>query len=198
MVPLLVCSLIGWAVILERMWQYRKMGRELRVFHYEALNALLRSESEKTKSLIQAHIELPTAQLLQTALERLSHADPRLKDGWKEAIERRRQLVNLDIKKNLWILGTIGSSAPFIGLAGTVIGVLQSFGEMSKKGVGGFTVVAGGISEALIATAAGIVVAVIAVVAYNAFQTFCSKLILTVKIQSEEMAEVLAESRHGV
>lgn len=196
MIPLLVCSLIGWAVIFERLWRYRKLGQELRSFHLEAMNSLLRSEIEGLKTLCAKNAELPTAVLLQTALERLAAKDERLRKNWVEAVDRRRLMVNQELRKNLWVLGTIGSAAPFIGLAGTVVGILQSFNEMAKKGAGGFAVVAAGISEALIATAAGIIVAVIAVVAFNAFQTKWSALVLMIRIQTEEFAEALA-TLHG-
>lgn len=196
MVPLLVCSLVGWAVIFERFWRYRKLGNELRSFHLEAMNSLLRSEVDGLKSLCAKNSELPTAILLQTALERLGAKDERLRKNWVEAVDRRRLMVNQELRRNLWMLGTIGSAAPFIGLAGTVVGILQSFNEMAKKGAGGFAVVAAGISEALIATAAGIIVAVIAVVAFNAFQTKWGALVLMIRIQTEELAEALS-TLHG-
>jgi biopolymer transport protein ExbB len=125
-------------------------------------------------------------------LERLSSNDRRIRAKWIEALERRRQLLNQDLKRNLWILGTIGSASPFIGLFGTVVGVLRSFQEMARTGSGGFAVVAAGISESLIATAAGIVVAVIAVMAFNAFQTRWNALVLTIRIHTEEFTEVLS------
>ena len=75
------------------------------------------------------------------------------------------------LKKHLWILGTVASSAPFIGLLGTVVGIIKSFESMAIAGTGGFAVVAAGISEALVATALGLAVAIIAVIFYNYFQT---------------------------
>jgi biopolymer transport protein ExbB/TolQ len=70
----------------------------------------------------------------------------------------------------LWVLGTIGSLAPFIGLFGTVWGILRSFHDMATQGSGGFAVVASGISEALVATAAGLLVAIIALAFFNWLQ----------------------------
>lgn len=194
MYPLLICSLLVWAVVFERLWRYRKLGEELRSFHLEALNTLLRNEWESLRSLCSRHPSLPTSRLISAALERLSAKDERLRERWQEALERRRQLVNQELRQNLWILGTIGSSAPFIGLFGTVVGILRSFQDMAQKGSGGFAVVAAGISESLVATAAGIVVAVVAVVAYNAFQTRLNHLVLTIKIHAEEFAEILDAS----
>jgi biopolymer transport protein ExbB len=123
--------------------------------------------------------------------------EEKLRAKWREALERRRVLVNQELKQGLWILGTIGSAAPFIGLFGTVVGILRSFHDMARTGSGGFAVVASGISEALIATAAGIVVALVAVMAYNALQVRCSALILTVKVQIEELAEMLGDVADG-
>ena len=80
------------------------------------------------------------------------------------------------LKKHLWILGTVASSAPFIGLLGTVVGIIKAFESMAVAGTGGFSVVAAGISEALVATALGLAVAIIAVIFYNYFQTRISTL----------------------
>ena len=196
--PLFVCSLLIWAVIFERLWRYRNLGHQLRSFQLEATNKLLRNEHDSLKTLCHKHSDLPTARLLQTALDRISAKDVRLRQNWPEALERRRLVENQDLKSHLWILGTIGSSAPFIGLLGTVVGILRSFQDMAKTGAGGFAVVASGISESLVATATGITVAVIAVIAYNAFQTRWSQLVLIIKLHTEELAEMLrSESGYG-
>jgi biopolymer transport protein ExbB len=191
MYPLVICSLFVWGVIFERLWNYRRLGNNLRAFHLEAMNALLRKEKEALKALCHHNSDLPTARLLMVALERLGSKDARLRKNWLEAIERKRQLVNQELRQNLWILGTIGSASPFIGLFGTVIGILRSFHEMAKTGSGGFAVVAAGISESLVATAAGIIVAVIAVMSFNAFQIKWSALVLTIRVQIEELTEIL-------
>ena len=199
MYPLLLCSIAVWVVIFERFWSYRKLGESLRTFHHEAVNILLRGDRSALDGLCHRHSSLPTARILMAGLERLASRDARLRSRWAEAIERRRLVVNQELRQNFWILGTIGSAAPFIGLFGTVIGILRSFQEMAKTGSGGFAVVAAGISESLIATAAGIVVAVVAVMFYNAFQTRWAGLALTIKLQTEELAEMLeAEQTHGV
>lgn len=78
------------------------------------------------------------------------------------------QRQNLD--HGLVILGTLGNNAPFIGLFGTVVGIIQAFHDLAKNPAGGPSVVMAGISEALIATAIGLVVAIPAVIAYNSFQ----------------------------
>ena len=191
MVPLLLCSLAVWGVIFERVWNYRRLSEGLRTFHLEALNAVLRKDLHALRVLCEENSRIPTARLVMVALDRLNSNDPRVKSRWIEALERKRQLTNHELRRNLWILGTIGSAAPFIGLFGTVVGILSSFQQMAKSGSGGFAVVAAGISEALVATAAGIVVAVIAVMAFNAFQTKWSSLVLTIRLHLEEISELL-------
>src|SRR5207245_10909518 len=75
------------------------------------------------------------------------------------------------LKGPLWILGTVGASAPFIGLFGTVVGIVKAFHNMAVMGSGGFWVVAAGIKENLIATMLGLGVASLAIICYNSFQT---------------------------
>lgn len=191
MYPLLLCSLVTWAVTIERMWSYLRLGSSLKAFHLEALNILLRGDKQALEGLCHRNVNIPTSQLIMVALERMKAKDVRLRDRWEDALERRRQLLNQELRQNLWMLGTIGSSAPFIGLFGTVVGILRSFHEMARTGTGGFSVVAAGISESLVATAAGIVVAVIAVMAFNAFQIHWNGLVLRIKIYTEELVEML-------
>ncbi len=197
MYPLILCSFLVWIVIIERILSYRKLGQNLRDFHLQSINLMLRQDWDGLRRFCSENPKLPTSRLTMVALERLFSKDSRLVQGWLEAVERQRLVVNQELRQNLWILGTIASATPFIGLFGTVVGILRSFHQISVTGSGGFAVVAAGISEALIATAAGIIVAVIAVIGYNTFQTFWGKLVLMVKIQTEEMVEMLGASFTG-
>ena len=98
----------------------------------------------------------------------------------------------------LWILGTIGAAAPFIGLFGTVIGIIRAFHAMALAGTGGFGVVAAGISEALIATALGLAVGIASVVLYNFFQARVDQIDAALRIGSARLLEALgAEGRNG-
>ena len=112
MIPLVICSLIGWAVILERAWRFRKLGSDLKSFHLEAMNGLLRQEWDEVKKLCARNEGIPTAELLKTAMDRLDAKDDRLRANWLEAVDRRRQMLNQELRKNLWMLGTIASAAP--------------------------------------------------------------------------------------
>src|SRR4051812_45815102 len=90
MYPLLICSIVVWGVIMERLWVYRKLGHELRAFHLEAMNLLLRGDREGIRSFCRAHPTLPTSQLLIVALDRISATDPKIRNRWMEALEPRR------------------------------------------------------------------------------------------------------------
>jgi len=94
----------------------------------------------------------------------------------ERAIEREALITTADMKKGLSGLATIGTTAPFIGLFGTVIGIIKSFHQMAVMGTGGFAVVAAGISEALVATALGLIVAIIAVMFFNYMQVKIANL----------------------
>jgi biopolymer transport protein ExbB len=109
------------------------------------------------------------------------------------AVERQRQQLNLRLRAHLWLLGTIGATAPFVGLFGTVVGIMQAFHQMATTGQGGFTIVASGISEALVTTAGGIAVAIEAVILYNFLNTHVQNVALQFKLLSEEYLEVLRE-----
>src|SRR5262249_1414770 len=141
---LLACSLVVWAVIIERLWQYRRLNQDLHAFHLQALNLLIRHETDSLRRLCHEQSRLPTARLVATALERMGAKDARLRERWLEAIERKRLMINQELRQNLWVLGTIGSAAPFIGLFGTVLGILTSFQNIARTGNGGFAIVATG------------------------------------------------------
>lgn len=97
------------------------------------------------------------------------------------------------MRKHLWILGTVASSAPFIGLLGTVIGIIKSFESMAIVGTGGFSVVAAGISEALVATALGLGVAIIALIFYNYFQTRIGNLNGLFRVQVGKILQKMSQ-----
>lgn len=191
MVPLFVCSLAVWVVILERLIVYRRLEKASRAFHLELLNRLLQGDLDGVQRATREQADLPQARVVAQGLERLRSKDQRLRNRWREAMDRGRAEANQSLRQRLWILGTIGSAAPFIGLFGTVVGILRSFQDIAKTGAGGFAVVAAGISEALIATAAGIIVAVVAVMTFNAFQTWVGRMVLELKARLEETVEVL-------
>jgi biopolymer transport protein ExbB len=108
--------------------------------------------------------------------------------------DRERQRAGIYLKRFMWILGTIGAVTPFVGLFGTVYGIMSAMGDIAATGNTGFTVVADGISEALIATAVGIAVAIEAVVLFNALQARLGNINTEAKLLTEEFLEEIKQA----
>ena len=182
--PLILLSILSVAVILERLWSLRDAGGNTERLSASILDSIRHGRNDLAMALCRQNQELPAARLFLAALTQ----------SGAESLERATALMNeaiyeegLKLKKNLWILGTVASSAPFIGLLGTVVGIIKSFENMAVVGTGGFSVVAAGISEALVATALGLGVAIIALVFYNYFQVRVSNLSNLCRIQAMKL-----------
>ncbi len=166
--PLILSSIVMTSIVVERLWTLGKIGTTVETLTEEVCRLLRGGELERASSVVTAGTERSPASRIYAALLPLIgkvHVE-----GVLELGERRRLEENRILKRNIWVLGTIGASAPFIGLFGTVVGIIKSFHQMAVMGTGGFSVVAAGISEALVATALGLVVAIIAVIFYNYLQ----------------------------
>ncbi len=119
------------------------------------------------------------------------------RDKLLELEEKRRFEENLELKGCTWVLATSGASAPFIGLLGTVVGILLAFRAMAIQGSGGFSVVAAGISQALISTAIGLAVAILAVVFYNYFSVKIEKINAIIKMNASLLIDAALEARQA-
>lgn len=183
MFPLFVCSVAVWGVVVERLWSLRNWREKNREFLLSFSNLCLRGDHDAARKLCE-RTEVDLAELARELLNQ-----PPTENNLKR-LERRRLEQSAELRRFLWVLGTIGSASPFIGLFGTVVGIIKAFGSMAETGAGGFNVVAAGISEALVATAAGILVAVIAVFFFNYFQVRVAQMQFQLKLFAEEMVEV--------
>ena len=163
--PLAACSVIAVAIVFRQLWSYRGLEGRTRELTRKVVDALVRRDVATARSLCETS-RSPIAAIF---LEGLRWRNIALED-LNSVLATSRQEATTALKKGLWIIGTIGSLAPFIGLFGTVVGIIKAFHEMAVQGSGGFAVVAAGISEALVATAAGLAVAILALAAYNYLQ----------------------------
>ncbi len=111
----------------------------------------------------------------------------------ESAVHRERSRVTTDLRSRLWILGTIGALAPFVGLAGTVLGIMDAMSGFEDTDEVKFSMVSGPISDALIATAAGIIVAIEAVILFNYFSQRSARIAGEMKLLTEEFLEQLTE-----
>jgi len=172
--PLIFFSIIMTSIVIERLWTLRGLAGAIQNFTEDVCEHLRKGDLNAASELIESRRTQAPAARIYAALM------PLIRKGDIEEIleygERRRLDEGRLLKRNVWLLGTIGASAPFIGLFGTVIGIIKSFHQMAVMGTGGFAVVAAGISEALIATALGLIVAIIAVIFFNFMQVKITNL----------------------
>lgn len=186
MVPLLICSVLVLAISMERFWffyQFRIQFNQLMKTSSELISARKFNEAKGLAHSIYQCIGTPYLQVFEQT------------EHWDQVMDRRLSETQIVMKRYLWLLGTIGSSAPFIGLFGTVVGIIKSFESMAQTGKAGFTVVAAGLSEALIATAAGILVAVIAVFFYNTLLSRIKIIQTNFKNKLEDLRDLVED--HG-
>jgi len=169
--PLILLSIISVTVVLERLWSLKNMGSVTLRITESLLEPIKKGQRDLAIAICKQNSQSPAARIFLNVLEREGSQDTASTLATEAMFEETQKL-----KKHLWILGTVASSAPFIGLLGTVVGIIKSFESMAVAGTGGFAVVAAGISEALVATALGLAVAIIAVIFYNYFQTRISTL----------------------
>lgn len=186
---IVACSVLALAVALERIVALWRLGERTRALG-EAVGAAIRRGDLEGARLECARSRSPMGEVLLAGL-----AQARGRPGRAAAaVERGRQELAWRLRRGLWILATIGATAPFVGLFGTVLGIMTAFGEMARSGQGGFAVVAAGISEALIATAGGIGVAIEAVVLYNFLNTHVARLVHRARHAGDEFLEALEEA----
>jgi biopolymer transport protein ExbB len=188
---ILACSVIVLAIAVERMvalWKFldraRTLAETVKRCLYRSALAEARTACERSTSM--------AAEFFLVGFERHGRSTY---EAVAAAVDRERQRVNLTLKGQLWTLGTIGSIAPFIGLFGTVWGILRAFEQIGITHQAGIDVVGPGIAEALVVTAAGILVAIEAMVIYNYFMSRLAKTSLELKLMAEEFVELLREQK---
>jgi biopolymer transport protein ExbB len=162
---LIFLSVLSVAVMVER---GIAMSGRLRDFDSvsDKLHKTLASGDLKVARALLGEGRSPEARVALVGLDEL----PRGTTAAVEAMASTRARERLMLEKHLGILGTLGNNAPFIGLFGTVLGIIKAFADLAKNQGGGAAVVMAGIADALVATAVGLLVALPAVVAFNIFQ----------------------------
>ncbi|MEJ2543250.1 MAG: MotA/TolQ/ExbB proton channel family protein [Calditrichaceae bacterium] len=162
MIILIACSVIALTFIFERWLFYKQTNIDADRFFMKIKEAFRNEGTERAISVCNTSLS-PLAAVVKSGLEE-SEKEVEVAAEMMDAmaIEQRTKL-----EKNLSILGTLGNIGPLIGLFGTVVGIIRAFHSLSVSGSAGPSVVAAGIAEALMTTAAGLVVAVPAVVFYN-------------------------------
>ncbi|MBF0441652.1 MAG: MotA/TolQ/ExbB proton channel family protein [Oligoflexales bacterium] len=162
---LIFLSIISLAIMLERAIFFARLKIDYGKFNEKVTQKLLKGEIESIKELCQESPAIE-AQIVLKGFEYTEKGGKAMEEAMAGFLAGERQKLD----RGLIVLGTLGNNAPFIGLFGTVLGIIKAFHDLAANPVGGPSVVMSGISEALIATAVGLIVAIPAVVAYNIFQ----------------------------
>lgn len=188
MLPLFICSVVAIAIISERFWslqQKRIAPPELvsQIWQWLKFNQVDKHRIEALRA------NSPLGQILAAGLANKDCS----REITKESIEDTGRHVVVALEKNLNTLGTIAAVSPLLGLLGTVIGMIKVFTVITTQGVGNPEVLAGGISEALITTASGLVVAIPSLIFFRYYRGKISKLV----VEMEEQALQLIELLHG-
>lgn len=187
--PLIVMSVVSVAVVLERLWSLRNIGSVTLRLSESIMEPIGNGQKDLALAMCRQNIQCPAARIFMNIISRYGGSLETVGAFATESMFEETQKM----RKHLWILGTVASSAPFIGLLGTVIGIIKSFESMAIVGTGGFSVVAAGISEALVATALGLGVAIIALIFYNYFQTRIGNLNGLFRVQVGKILQKMSQ-----
>jgi biopolymer transport protein ExbB len=190
MVPIVACSILALAIILERFWTLRPT----RVAPPQTINELWRWIKKKElngRKLKALQGSSPLGRILAGGLINAKHG----REIMKESIEHEASQVIHDLERFLNPLGTVATITPLLGLLGTVIGMIKVFAEIQLAGVGNAGNLAGGISEALITTAAGLSVAIPALICHRYFIRRVDELVVGMEQEAIKLVEVVHGDR---
>lgn len=200
---LLGMSFWSLTVATGKWWGLRKAQKETLKFAPEFSQFLEEDNLNEAIKLAEGYKKSHVARVLGGAL---SEIRPLIQDGSvtvadinsaERAVEREMLMTVVDLKRGLGILATVGATAPFVGLLGTTMGIVNSFTGMATSGAGGISAIAAGVAEALITTAIGIGVAIPAVWSFNFFQTKIDNLTAEMTYTSKEMIDYLIKGVSG-
>ena len=186
---ILAFSITAIAVAIERAFSQWKFVARARALGDTVTRCLSRGAVEEGRSACERSPS-PIADVFLVGYERLGRAKA---EHVATAVHRERLRVNQDLRSRLWMLGTIGATAPFVGLFGTVVGIMSAMGGFKADDEVKFSMVSGPISEALIVTAAGILVAVEAVILFNFFSQRANRVATEMKLLTDEFLELLLD-----
>jgi len=167
-------SVYSFGVMIDRFLMYNNARKQSRLFVQQVAGSLKDGKLDEAIAIAERNKKSHIAKVVATGLSEYQSASQQVSDtevieATKRGLERSVAIVHAEMKRGLSALATIGSTAPFVGLFGTVVGILNAFKGIESQKATGLSAVAGGIAEALITTAFGLLVAVPAVWAYNYF-----------------------------
>lgn len=203
-VTMLIMSLWSWTVTITKWFYLFKSQRATRQFTPQFSRALQEEQIERAIQLAEKK-EYKGSHVARVLSEALSEVKPLLRDratitasdinSAERAVERQMLIITSEMKRGLGVLATTGATAPFVGLLGTTMGIVNAFqGMAAAGGSGSLAAITGGIAEALITTAFGLLVAIPAVWLYNYFTSKLDFLAVEMTYLSKELIDYLIKS----
>jgi biopolymer transport protein ExbB len=210
LIGLVIEFVVALVIIIERARVYQRAKAQSIAYIMLLRTYLEERKMQEAVAAVENHPDSPVAKVVGAGLREYLDAIQALReegpddvgdfdvvDAVNRQMERAKERETAGLKRGLTTLATVGSTAPFVGLLGTVVGIITAFQGLSSDGGGGLSSVAGGISEALVATAVGLLVAIPAVMFYNAYNARVESYQIDMNdVASELVAHVLREGRY--
>jgi biopolymer transport protein ExbB len=194
LMPLIIgCSIVAAAIVLERLWTLQPK-RVLPADLPRQVRDWIKQDKLDPKHLQRLHQSSPLGQMLAAGLA--NRHQPR--DIIKESIEDVGRHAVHELERFLTTLGTVAAISPLLGLLGTVIGMIKVFAAITASGVGNPGVLAGGISEALITTAAGLIVAIPTLICYRMLRSRVDSLVVQMEKVTIDFLENVVAHQNAV
>lgn len=190
MLPIILCSIIAIAIVIERFWTLNPARIAPRNVLAEVWGKIKHNQLDAVR-LRELRLSSPLGQILAAGLVNFKAG----RSIMTESIEQAASHVVHDLERYLSTLGTIALITPLLGLLGTVLGMIRVFSEIMAQGTGNANALAGGISEALITTAAGLCVGIPALMFYRIFLRRVESLVIDLERESIKLVDALHSSR---
>ena len=190
MAPIILCSILAFTIVVERFLSLR----EKKIAPPNLVDQIIKLHQKKritNEAIEKLYSNSPLGRILAAGLRNMNGE----RDIMKDSIEEEGRQIVLELERFLNTLGTIASITPLLGLLGTVIGMIKVFAVITSLGVGDPKILADGISEALITTAAGLSVAIPTVMFYRYLRGRVDELLLKMEAQAVYLVEVIHGDR---
>ena len=190
MIPIAICSLIGLAVFLERLFVLRKR----RIVVPEIVSAVETLPRASDFSVAYAVCERHPGPFANVVRAGLDHAE----NDWeitRDVLQETGRQEAVRLTRNLRVLETVAAVAPLLGLLGTVVGMIRVFAAVSQTGLGDPELLSSGISEAMVTTAAGLIVGIPSLVAYNWLEGRAHSIIFDIEVNATRLLDMLRQRR---
>src|SRR5208337_1489989 len=185
---LLLCSVLSLGVIIDRLASFWRKSRVQRAAFMDRIRDELKKKDMERAIEICRDLEAPFAKVVLAGLEKAGRMEKQVSG----VMERQIAMEVGKLERLTGIVGTIGNIAVYVGLFGTVLGIIRAFNDISAAGTGGMDVVIGGVAEALITTATGLAVAVPSVVLFNYFSRRIERFVADMELAASEVIDLVA------